>query len=600
METTVETVQTGMGVTILEHGAAFRLWAPHADAVYVIGSFNGWSGDAHPMQREDQGTWFTEVPEASIGDRYKFRIVRGKQTMDRIDPYAREVSNSVGEGVIPDPEFDWGENNFELAPWNELVIYELHLGTFSRPDSGGPAVGTFEDAIAKLDYLKELGINAIELMPVAEFAGDISWGYNPAHIFAVESAYGGPAGLKKFIRAAHQRGIGVILDVVYNHFGPSDLDLWQFDGWSENDKGGIYFYNDWRSSTPWGDTRPDYGRGEVRQYICDNALMWLEDYHIDGLRFDMTLFIRSVDAMLEKPIPEGWSLAQWINREVAERYPSRITIAEDLQNDEYLTKPEELGGAGFGAQWDAGFVHPLRDVLTQVHDEHRCMEKVKGALLHEYNIDVFERVVYTESHDEVANGKQRVPSEINPEDPDGWHAQARSTLGAAMVMTAPGIPMLFQGQEFLRTGWFDDTKPLKWNREKRYRGLVDLYRDLISARRNLNDVTRGLTAQNIEVFHVNNERKIIAFRRFDQGGPGDDTIVVANFANHLWEDYHLGLPAKGRWTLRVNTQWEGYSEAFDDKHTGDVQADGEARDGQASSASFRIPPYVCLIYSQDS
>ena len=125
-------------------------------------------------------------------------------------------------------------------------------------------------------------------MPVMEFAGDFSWGYNPAHIFAVESGYGGPDALKDLVKQAHRRGLALIVDVVYNHFGPSDLDLWQFDGWSENGKGGIYFYNDDRSSTPWGDTRPDYGRDEVRRFIHDNAMMWFYDFHVDGLRFDMT------------------------------------------------------------------------------------------------------------------------------------------------------------------------------------------------------------------------------------------------------------------------------------------------------------------------
>ena len=124
----------------------------------------------------------------------------------------------------------------------------------------------------------------IELMPVNEFAGDISWGYNPAYPYAVEEAYGGPDGLKEFIDASHGLGMGVVLDVVYNHLGPSDLDIWQFDGWQENDKGGIYFYNDYRSATPWGDTRPDYGRQEVRDYLTDNALMWVNEFHADGLQ----------------------------------------------------------------------------------------------------------------------------------------------------------------------------------------------------------------------------------------------------------------------------------------------------------------------------
>jgi 1,4-alpha-glucan branching enzyme len=148
----------------------------------------------------------------------------------------------------------------------------------------------------------------IEIMPAMEFAGGFSWGYNPANLFAIESDYGGPKAFKEFINAAHDSGIAVILDVVYNHFGPSDLDIWQFDGWGEEGKGGIYFYNDWRAETPWGDGRPDYGREEVRQYVRDNVLMWLHDCRVDGVRWDMTAYIRNVygnDNDPEHDIPGG-------------------------------------------------------------------------------------------------------------------------------------------------------------------------------------------------------------------------------------------------------------------------------------------------------
>ncbi|MGY8753179.1 MAG: alpha-amylase family glycosyl hydrolase, partial [Phycisphaerales bacterium] len=184
--------------------------------------------------------------------------------------------------------------------------YELHLGTFA---------GGLVQAISKLDYLAELGVNAIELMPIWEFAGGSSWGYNAAHPFAIESTYGTPDELKWFVDEAHARGISVLLDVLYNHWGPSDMSLWQYDGWSENGLGGIYFYNDWRSVTPWGNTRPDFGRGEVRSYIRDNALYWLTEYRLDGLRVDGTKWIRATnDGKTE--LPDGWSLLQWLNNEI--------------------------------------------------------------------------------------------------------------------------------------------------------------------------------------------------------------------------------------------------------------------------------------------
>jgi len=283
-----------LGATPHAGGVAFRVWAPHAQRVAVIGSFNDWNGNTHPMQGEENGLWYADVPEAHIGDQYRYVLTTATGEFKRIDPYAREVTNSVGNAIVHDPHFDWKGDTFSLAPWNELVIYELHVGTFNvEEDDNEP--GKFSAVAARLGHLQKLGVNAIQIMPVAQFAGERSWGYNPAHIFSVEIAYGGPLAFKKFVKHAHQHGIAVILDVVYNHLGPSDLDLWQFDGWSENDRGGIYFYNDDRAHTPWGDTRPDYGRGEVRQYICDNVLMWLEEYHVDGLRFDGTVYIRTID-----------------------------------------------------------------------------------------------------------------------------------------------------------------------------------------------------------------------------------------------------------------------------------------------------------------
>jgi 1,4-alpha-glucan branching enzyme len=585
----------GMGAIVFERGVAFRVWAPHATSVSVIGSFNDWDETSHPMEQEDHGYWYGEVEGARSGDEYKFRIHNGDLVFDRIDPYAREVTNSVGNGLVPDPEFEWGDDAFQMPAWNELVIYEMHLGTFSRPTDDRP--GGFLHALEELDHLKKLGINAIEIMPAAEFAGDVSWGYNPAHIFAIERAYGGPKAFKEFVKTAHAAGFAVILDVVYNHFGPSDLSLWQFDGWSENGKGGIYFYNDHRSTTPWGDTRPDYGRGEVRQFIHDNAMMWFEEYHVDGLRYDMTLYIRSIDGRHE--LPEGWGLTQWINRTIKEKYPGALTIAEDLQNNDYLTKPIEAGGAGFGTQWDAGFVHPIRDVLIQADDAHRSMWKVRDALYHGYNGDAFQRVIYTESHDEVANGKSRVPSEVSPDDAEGFFAQKRSTLGAGLVLTAPGIPMLFQGQEFLQDGWFVDTEELDWENRDRFRGIVGLHADLIALRRNRTGVTAGLTGQHLHVFHVNDTDKVIAFQRSRDGGPGDDVVVVANFSHQSWADYRIGFPAAGTWRLRLNSDASCYSSEFHDVESTDCEAVDRPYDGLKASASLAIGPYSVLIYSQD-
>ena len=586
----------GMGAIPHAAGVAFRVWAPHATGVFLIGEFNGWSNDADPMEKEENGCWYLDTEKAKVGHEYRYRVVAGKREFSRIDPYARQVTNSVGNGVVHDPDFDWKDDSYQLPPWNELVIYELHVGTFNDSKEDGMP-GNFEAAAQRLGHLKRLGVNVVQVMPAAEFAGDYSWGYNPSHIFAVETAYGGPKAFKEFVRAAHRLGMGVILDVVYNHFGPSDLSLWQFDGWSENNLGGIYFYNDWRAETPWGHTRPDYGRGEVRQFIRDNALMWLEDFHVDGLRMDMTLYIHSVRP--GEDLPDGWSLAQWVNEEIAAKFPGRITIAEDLQDDEWLTKETGAGGAGFGAQWDARFVHPIREAVIGADDEHRSMFAVRDAIAYAYNGDPFERVVYTESHDEVANGKARVTHEIDPNDSRNYFAQKRSTLGAGLVCTAPGIPMLFQGQEFLEGGWFQDTVPLDWDLRDEFQGIVRLYRDLIDLRLNRKGHSRGLCGRGVNVYHLNDPQNVLVYQRWDQHGPGDDVVVIVNLSAEPRENYVFGLPCGGTWKLRLNTAWKGYSKVFSDQPGGDLEAEEGEYDYMTHHAATGIAPYSMLIYSQD-
>jgi len=588
----------GMGAIPHEDGVAFRVWAPNAQQVSVIGVFNDWQPGVDACSQEEHGYWYINISNAKPGDEYKFHLVNGEQQLERIDPYAKIVTNSVGNGVIPAIDlFEPSATPFEISPWNELVIYELHIGTFHAKDG---KVGTLDTAIERLPHLKALGINAVEVMPIAEFAGDYSWGYNPAHPYAVESAYGGAEAFKRFVNAAHDLGIAVIVDVVYNHFGPSDISLWQFDGWHENNKGGIYFYNDWRSATPWGDTRPDYGRGEVRKYIFDNAMMWLDDYQADGLRYDMTLYIRSVEASAQNLIAEGWSLLQWINSEVEARHPGKITIAEDLQNSAELTLKRDDGGAHFGSQWDAGFVHPIREALIEMDDANRSMLAVRDALLNQYNHDAFQRVIYTESHDEVANGKQRLVSEIDPSEQPGRYAIKRSCLGAALVMTAPGIPMLFQGQEFLRDQWFRDDRPIDWHRAEEYADITTMYRDLINLRLNKSGFSAGLTGQHTSVYHVNDNDKLIAMHRWKEGGTGDDVIVIFNFAEGRKENYVIGLPHGGQWKLRFNNDAGLYNEQLDETPSEDITANEEGKDGYDFSAPITIGAYACLIYSQDN
>ena len=592
---------SGMGAIPSAKGVAFRVWAPNAEKVYVIGSFNNWNETSAPLVREQNGDWSIIIPDAKPGDEYRYLIHGPAGPLSRIDPYARKVTTAAGNGIIYEPKaFAWGEDIFNMATGNELVIYEMHIGTFNVKETGHP--GTFQSAIEKFPYLKELGINAIEVMPIAEFSGDFSWGYNPAHPFAVKSTYGGPDEFKLFVKAAHEQGIAVILDVVYNHLGPGDLDLWQFDGWSENEKGGIYFYNNQCSQTPWGETRPDYGRGEVRQYLRDNALMWFEEYHIDGLRWDMIIYIASIDGNEENQanaIPEGWSLMQWINVEIQQLFPGKISIGESMRNNSWVTKDVGAGGAGFNTQWDAEFVHPIRQAVILLDDKLRDAGEVGKAIEHRYDEDAFKRVIYTESHDEIANGRARVPEEIWPGKVDSWFSKKRSTLGAAIVLTSPGIPMIFQGQELLEDRWFQDKDPIDWSRVEGENGILSMYRDLIALRRNRSGVTRGLCGQNIRIYHVNNEAKVIVFHRWDEQGPTDSVVVVVNMTNQNRDGYVIGFPRAGLWKTRFNSDSYNYGPNFANHPTADVEASEEESDGLPCSGEIGIGPYTVVIFSQD-
>lgn len=590
----------GMGSILHNDGVFFRVWAPHAQRVLVTGEFNEWSDSAHELLHEDNGYWGINVTAAKAGQRYKYILHTEAGILYKNDPYAKEVTGSAGNSVIIDPGFPWSDEGFQMPAWNQLVIYEIHVGTFNRQEADRP--GTFYGVIEKLPYLKELGINAIEIMPPVEFPGGISWGYNPSHPFAIEQDYGGVEGFKKLINEAHRHGIAVILDIVYNHFGPGDLDIWRFDGWSENEGGGIYFYQDWKKKTPWGDSRPDYGRPEVRQYIRDNALMWLDEYHADGLRTDAIAYIRNVSGenKPEEDIPEGWSLMQWINEEVQQRFPWKITVAEDLQCNEWITKPQSEGGEGFSTQWDAAFVHPVRRVLTAPQDADRSMKELEDAIMMRYNDDAFERVIYTESHDEVANGKARVPEEISPENSANWFAKKRSALGAVVTFTSPGIPMLFQGQEMLEDGWFSDTDPLDWSKSDSFRGISKLYRDLINLRTNREGLTKGLTAQFTEVLYCNDEEKIMAYHRRGEGGPNDSVVVVLNFADRQHEDFIIPFPEEGLWKIRFNSDWQGYDPEFGDGFAWDTTTLESSNNEEGKyETRVNLAPYSALIFSKD-
>ena len=585
-----EEVDVFLGSYLLdaEKGVSFRTWAPNASAVALLGDFNDWSMWSTMLSAESDGNWSRAIPTASAGDAYRYVIINSGVQYSRLDARSYQVTESTGNSIVHDPKgYFWQTTDYVRPDWNKTVIYEMHVGTFA---------GGFSQAVTKLDYLRDLGVNAIELMPIWEFAGDSSWGYNGSHPFALESSYGSPDELKHFVDEAHARGMAVLIDVLYNHWGPSDMSVWQYDGWSENSLGGIYFYNDWRATTPWGDTRPDYGREEVRAYIRDNVLYWLKEYRLDGLRVDGTKWIRATDDGGTE-LPDGWSLLQWINNEVDAFDSNQLIICEDLAGNDWMTKTTGKGGAGFDSQWDVYWTHPIRGAIITQNDSDRSMLTVRDSVMSVYNGDQTDRVIYTESHDEVANGRSRVPEEIAPGDAGNWFARKRSTLGAALVLTSPGIPMLFQGQEFLEDGYFHDDDPLDWTKTSTYSGILKLYSDLVALRLNKEGNSSGLAGGSTNVHHLNDNGKLIAYHRWETGGVGDDVVVVMNFSINERQTYRIGLPHGGQWYMIFNSDSTAYADDYDGIGS-DVFASSFPYDDLPFSGLIDIAPYSVQIFSQ--
>ena len=587
----------GMGATPYADsggGTTFRVWSPNSSSVSVAGEFNGWSSTAHPLTQEgSSGIWSTDVPGATHGQQYKY-VMNGSWTTSWKDPRARWSTytgaphTSGANSIIYDPNlFDW-EGDTRLSPWqNDLVIYEMHVGSFYDPNPGDGKPGTFYDAVTKLDHLAALGINGVELLPVSEFRGDYSWGYNPADIYAVENAaYGGPDGLKTFVKEAHRRGISVFLDQVHNHYGPDEMDLWDFDTYFGP---GIYFYPGSYPSigvTPWGQ-RPNYSSEGVRSFIIDNFRMWMDEYHIDGFRWDSVGSMREYDAGGEvyNPIPDGDSLISYINNTLINaEHPGVISIAED--------RP---GSLGFDGEWAHADKDTIVSVTIQPTDDTRSMTDLWNAI----NGSGHFRVLFTESHDTAApaNSGARLPYRIDSGNPGSYFARKRATLAALAVLSAPAVPMLFMGQEMLEDqGWNDDV-PLDWNHLNYFPGINKLFRDVIHLRRNLDGVSLGMTGPNVTLAHLgdNNaeQKKMLAYYRWGAGAD-DQVLVVMNFANKYWANYDIsGLPADGNWFVHVNSDWTEYGPDFGNLGSKMVTVSG-------GTGTFSLAPYSFLILSRQA
>ena len=434
-----------IGATYLGHQTGlFRVWSPGIDHVRIRLLD---TGRIIAMEKTDCGYHEAIVGDVSPGALYRFQL---GESVERPDPASRFQPRGVhGPSALLDPEFPWEDTRWSGIALEDYVIYELHIGAFT-------AAGTFESVIPHLNYLAELGITAVQLMPVAQFPGSRNWGYDGVYPFAAQNSYGGPKGLKNLVNACHQRGLAVILDVVYNHLGPEGNYLGEY---------GPYFTDIYRS--PWGPALNFDGAysDDVREYFIQNALQWLVDFHVDALRLD------AVHAILDRsPVTFLEELSAAVGREASRLDRRMFLFAESADNNARLLRTSKRGGYALDAQWNDDFHHSLRALLTgdrsgyygDYGDFAQLVKAYREGFVYSGEYSPFRKrrhgsssrdiparkfVVFSQNHDQVGNHKagDRLTQAVSFE---------QLKLAAALVVLSPSLPLLFMGEEYGETAPF--------------------------------------------------------------------------------------------------------------------------------------------------
>ena len=417
----------------------FTLWSPQKEkvAVHIVSP----EENLLPMTKQERGYWYLKAENIKPGTQYYYQL---EEASDKPDPASGFQPQGVHEAseVIDHSNFNWRDSDWTGIPLEEMIIYELHVGTFTES-------GTFQAIIPRLSDLAELGVNAIEIMPISQFPGDRNWGYDGVYPYAVQNSYGRPEDLKQLVDAAHQQGIAVILDVVYNHFGPEGNYIAHH---------APYFTETYR--TPWGSAinfDDAYSDG-VRNYFIENALYWLENYHIDGLRLDAIQAIYDLGA---KHILQEMAQRVEESQKLGRKF---YLIAESDFNDVRVIRPQELGGYGLDAQWSDDFHHSLRTILTGESDGYyqdfgtceQLAKAYKNTFVYDWQYSPFRKryhgndtsdrpasqfVVCIQNHDQIANRMlgERISDLVDFE---------AVKLAAGALLLSPYIPLLFMGQEY--------------------------------------------------------------------------------------------------------------------------------------------------------
>jgi 1,4-alpha-glucan branching enzyme len=555
-------------------GVQFAVWAPNARRVAVIGDFNRWDGEAHPLaaRGDGSGIWEGFVPDAGVGAIYKYRIAssQGGYVVDKADPFARasELPPRTAS-VVWEPGHRWGDEAWmrSRAPRNALgapmSIYELHLGSWRRvPEDGDRSLSYRELAEVLPAYLNEMGFTHVEMLPVMEHPFYGSWGYQTTGYFAPTSRYGSPADFQHLVDRLHQANIGVILDWVPSHFPTDEHGLGFFDGTHlfEHADPKQGFHPEWKSSIF------NYGRDEVRSILISSGLFWLDQYHADGLRVDAVASMLYLDYARQ---PGEWipnehggrenlhaiRFLRDLNEAAYRDHPDVQVMAEESTAWPMVSRPTYLGGLGFGLKWNMGWMHDTLGYLSQdpVHRKYHH-DRMTFGIWYAFN----ENFVLPFSHDEVVHGKGSL---INKMPGDEWQQFANLRLLLGFQWMHPGKKLLFMGSEFgQRREWNHDAS-LEWHLlgHAPHRGVQRFVQDLNRLYREAPALHRhDFTPQGFEWVDAHDyERSILSFLRKGDG-PGDALLAVCNFTPVPRHNYRVGVPQGGRWREVLNSDAPAY------------------------------------------
>jgi len=592
-------------------GVAFSVWAPNADAVSVIGEFNDWDFETTPLkQRASSGIWEGFVPGIGQGTLYKYSIKPrfSARRIDKADPYgfAAELRPRTASIVWSLDNYtwhdqDWREQRAERqALQAPISIYEVHLGSWKRAPETQDFLGYRDLAQQLAEYCQSMGYTHVQLMPITEHPFDPSWGYQTVGYYAPTRRFGTPDDFKAFVDILHQAGLGVLLDWVPAHFPRDGHGLANFDGTA------LYEHADPRQGEhpDWGTKIFNYGRTEVRTFLISNAVFWVEEYHIDGLRVDAVASMLYLDYSREEGqwIPnryggrenlEAISFLQRMNEVVHTESPGVLTIAEESTDYSQVTRPPYMGGLGFSLKWNMGWMH---DTLAYVSQEpiHRRWHhnEMTFSLLYAYS----ENFILPLSHDEVVHGKGSLLSKIPG---DSWQQFATLRLLFAYMFGHPGKKLLFQGLDFGQGDEWNESRSIDWHllqyplQSGLQRCVADLHR-LYRAQPALYQVDFDWRGFDWLESH-DNENSVFAFLRHALD-PTDVVAVVCNFTPVPRHDYRIGVPTGGPWREVLNTDSSLYA-GSNLGNGGLVWAQDAPWAGQPHSLSLTLPP-LAAVYLQ--